>query len=271
MATHLPVVGSSAVNTAFCTSRVDLGHGRHLTLDGNGKITASNGTYTDPRPNALSLRHVDDCPSSTPTCRASCYVHGLKAAVPDQWDMYVQNSRTLRELMAESTWVRRAAAERLGTWIHRNTTEFRWHVSGDVFDLAYAHWIADVARASVHVTQWIYTRSLWAVGVLSGAPNLVTNVSADVNNYRDALATARACGVRLCYMTGGGPLPEGLRPGDVIFPDYAIRPKSHNPPTEHPWWQALTQEQRRMVCPVDAFGAGEHVRCGPCRKCMKHA
>lgn len=46
--------------------------GRRLWFDGNGKITAANGTYEYPAANAFSLVEVDDCPGSTPTCRAAC-------------------------------------------------------------------------------------------------------------------------------------------------------------------------------------------------------
>lgn len=273
---ELVQIGSRAKQTTFCAETVDLGHGYKITIDGNGKITAGNGTYSAPRPNALSLRHVDDCPGSTPVCRASCYVHGLKSAQPDLWGLYADNSATLRRLMQASWRVQDSTAEGLGHWIRNNAAAgFRWHVSGDVFSRAYARWIVQVMRYA-RTPAWIYTRSLWAVALLQEAPTLAVNVSTDRDNYRDAEPVARTTGARLCYMWNGeraaydDALHIDLPPGSVVFPDYPVRPRVSASPTESQAWSDLgVLGWRRMVCPVDAFGASEHVRCGPCKKCLR--
>lgn len=67
---------TSAAATAFCGHKLTipgLDDGHHLWLDGNGKITAGNGTLDDPKPNAFSLVEIEDCPGSTPSCRTACY------------------------------------------------------------------------------------------------------------------------------------------------------------------------------------------------------
>lgn len=278
MSARLPVVGSTAKSTAFVSERLDGLGGLHLYFDGNGKITAGNGTLESPRANAFSLLQISDCPQSTPTCRALCYVHNLEKAAPDIHAMYKHNSETIREILADprlaDDWAMRAAH-----WIEQNASGgFRWHVSGDVFSLAYAAWIADVCRESRSVAHWIYTRSfdhlepLAQVSTLRGG-NLALNLSCDRDNFPAAAIASASHGsdgkvLRLCYLTVDGEVPNGLHADDVIFPDYNLRPRQHATLAESEWWQTLAKHERGMVCPVDAHGKSERARCGPCNRCM---
>ncbi len=165
---------TSAATTAFCAEKVE-GPGGFLWIDGNGKITRSNGTLDNPKPNAFSLVEIEDCPGSTATCREVCYVHGLKKHAPDTHALYVHNSREIRRILSvggfSSEW-----ATVMANWIDRNCRGgFRWHVSGDVFSTQYARWIADVCNRSARVDYWIYTRSFMAVVYLMEARHLVIN------------------------------------------------------------------------------------------------
>ena len=254
--------------TNFIHADVEVSQGVVFCIDGNSKITSSNGTFAEPKPNALSLPHISTCPGSTPACRKSCYVHGLKGAVPELYEAYAQNERALHAcLMSDDSRGHTAAV--LGLWIRNNCPGgFRWHVSGDVISLLHAHWIAEVSRWAKQLC-WIYTRTLEAVPLLQHAPNLVVNVSADVDNYAAALACATKHGARLCYMCQDGHVPADLPPDSVIFPDYALRGRSLIHPTLHGWWQSLPNATRRQVCPADFFGQSEEHRCGTCRKCMQ--
>ncbi len=94
MTAKLPVIaaGSTAATTAFCSARLDgVGHHGeplHLWFDGNGKITAGNGTLKEPRPNAFSLpaagvSGIEHCPQSTPTCRKACLASTHKVLTAD--------------------------------------------------------------------------------------------------------------------------------------------------------------------------------------------
>jgi len=283
MSARLPVVGSTAATTAFCSDRLDGPNGTHLFLDGNGKITAGNGTLAAPKPNALSLLQISDCPGSTPACQRACYVHNLATAQPDLHALYAHNSAELRRILADrelaDAWV-----IVLADWIRQNAYEgFRWHVSGDVFSNEYAEFIADVCRESPDVAHWIYTRSyqflapLAEVCTLRGG-NLALNLSCDRDNYAIMRSVADVYGIdwgdgtrerlRLCYLSVDGKVPDDLLPDDVIFPDYALRPRQFKTLAESPWWQTLEPEQRGLVCPVDAHGKAENRRCGPCNRCM---
>lgn len=279
MATKLPVIGSTAASTAFCSARVDGPGDLHLWMDGNGKITSHNGTLAEPKPNAFSLVQIETCPGSTPTCRKSCYVHNLEAAQKATHDLYRHNTETIAKILADAE-LAAAWASVVGAWISANAPGgFRWHVSGDVYSAAYARWIVQVCNHTAGaVYHWIYTRSFEHVGILMRVStlrggNLAVNLSCDADNFDEAeristkYATAEGA-PRLCYLTTDGSLPATLEDGDVIFPDYNLRPRQFATLAESPWWQGLTPDQRKMVCPVDAHNKSEKNRCGPCTRCL---
>jgi len=287
--TKLPVIGSSAGSTTFCAAKIE-GPGGYLWIDGNQKITAWNGTYEDPKPNAFSLEaqavvnresswHLEagheHCPGSTSVCRASCYVHGLEKHAGETYALYRHNSTEIRRILASSD--RDAWAAVMANWISANAPGgFRWHVSGDVFSQAYAAFIAAVCTRSPDVHHWIYTRSFDMVEPLVDLDNIALNLSCDRENFEAAIAFKQVTETRqlstplqLCFLTDehDASIPE-MPYGSVIFPDYALRGRGLKDPTESAWWQDLTQEQRKMVCPVDFFGKSPASRCGPCRKCL---
>ena len=294
----LPVVGSTASTTQFCATELEGPDGTSLWLDGNQKITAGNGTYDDPMPNAFSLeaQAVHDvergseaesihCPGSTPTCRKSCYVHGLEKHAKTTYELYRHNSTTIRKILASAPLFYHWSVI-MADHISANCKGgFRWHVSGDVFSAEYAQWIAAVCRRSPDVQHWIYTRSfapeilgpLFTVSTVNGG-NLALNLSCDKDNYNAAVLAADYFqntidqeSLRLCYLVEAADpiVPPDLKAStDVIFPDYDLRPRAVEDPTAHPWWASLTLAQRKMVCPVDAFNKSETRRCGPCSRCM---
>jgi hypothetical protein len=276
--THLPLIRPAAIKTTFVHAAVPVGAGLVLHVDGNSKVTAGNGTYDEPRPNALSLPAASvqgqgvHCPQSTPACRESCYVKGLAQHAPELYALYQDNFDTLMHLLVGPVDKRWNAACALAGWIDEHCVGgFRWHVSGDVLNLAHAKFIARVARLSPNVSHWIYTRTLDVVPWLCDAGNLAVNISCDADNYeaaREAYYGVDDQSVRLAYLTVDGTLPSDLPLSSIIFPDYSLRGRSLSDPTSHAWWQGLSQEHRRMVCPTDFFGQSEQHRCGPCRKCL---
>lgn len=283
----LPVVTTSAAATAFCVEKLEGPGGRHLWLDGNDKITAGNGAYGAPKPNAFSLpaQAVEDrdgrgglhCPGSTPICRASCYVDGLAKHAAATYEMYKHNAETIRQIVGspdEGDW-----AIAFARWITEHAAGgFRWHVSGDLYSPEYARFVATVVQFSPTVRHWIYTRSFWLTAVFVGLENLTINYSVDRDNYREALAYVEAhksigAPVRLCYLvTEDGEVPNDLPEGSVLFPDYSLRGARGKTPAEQrassEWYQGLPGSYRRMVCPVDFHGKSEELRCGPCRRCL---
>jgi len=263
--------------TTYVKELINVGDGLSLYVDGNSKITVGNGSYEVPVPNALSLPHISTCPGATEDCMKSCYVYGLQKHAPEVYAEYCKNERVMhRILMSESSMYDTAAA--FAAWIGEHCSDgFRWHVSGDVMNDRHARWIAKVAKFSSNVRHWIYTRTFDVVQDLD-AKNLAVNLSADSRNYRKAKELYDCWpGLRICYLTCDGTVPDDLPSGSVIFPDYDLRArdgedkltgKKLEKMTDHSWWQGLSQEHRRMVCPPDFFGQSERHRCGPCSKCL---
>lgn len=274
-------VRTGAIMTTFIHTRVPLARGLSVVIDGNSKITAGNGAYDAPTPNAFSLpaasvpnRFGDygpPCPGSTPTCRASCYVRGLAKHAPDVYAAYRENAAVLDRFLRntdDSLWLDSASA--LGEWIASNARGgFRWHVSGDVWNGDHAAWIVRVCQQSRDVNHWIYTRTLSVVPILMRAKNLAVNVSGDHDNYADARDCAAQNGARLAYMATDNAVPSDLPPDSIVFPDYPLRGRELAAPTSHPFWQGIDRKTRLQVCPADFFGQSEEHRCGPCSRCMK--
>lgn len=283
----LPIIGSTAATTAFCMERIDGLGGTFLYVDGNAKITAGNGDFANPRPNAFSLpaaavSGMEHCPGSTETCRKACYVGPLSKAQAAIYALYESNATQIREIL-DDTPLANDWAMRMATWITQHAAGgFRWHVSGDVYSSAYAEWIADVCRESPTVRHWIYTRSFDFLAPLvevstNNGGNLAINLSADADNVVTASRVAQWYAVngsqplRLAYLTVDGTVPADLVGTDVIFPDYQLRPRAAASLKDSEFWQSLTPEQRAMTCPVDAHGKSEKNRCGleRCDRCMK--
>lgn len=255
--------------TKFALSSLRVG-AYEFWFDGNGKITWDNGTFEQPTANAFSLVQVEDCPGATTVCKEHCYVHRLEEAEPEVHAKYRHNSKEIRRVIE----ARRIglAANAFAIWAMENAHHgFRWHVSGDIFSLAYAEFIASVCVLAPVVPFWIYTRSFQYLEPILNIANLVVNLSADADNYAEAMAMHKAHGLRICYMTVDGALPEDLPAGSVIFPSHQLRGRDLPKPTDAPWWQGLAHDQKKMVCPPDFFGQSEALRCGPCKKCLVHS
>lgn len=262
------MAGTSVAETQFCLAKIEY-NDQYLWIDGNQKITAGNGDYENPMPNAFSIVQIEDCPFSTPTCRSTCYVHNLGKFANPTHQKYRHNSETIREILSGPTDHYVSWGDVMANWISKNAYGgFRWHVSGDVFSDLYARFIAEVCCRSGDVRHWIYTRSFPYVRLLAKANNLEINLSADKDNYDEAMKLNKKFGWRICYLTIDGSLPEDLPKGSVIFPDYSLRAKD-TPLKDHAWWNSLSKAYRKMVCPVDMFGKSTNVRCGVCKKCLR--
>ena len=254
------------MNTKFALNSLQVG-AYEFWLDGNGKITWDNGTFDEPAANAFSLVQVEDCPGATTVCKEDCYVHRLEEAEPEVHAKYRHNSREIRRVLDARQTGKVVIA--FAVWIKANAPHgFRWHVSGDIFSMAYADFIGLVCFYAPKVPFWIYTRSFQYLQPILNIPNLVVNLSADADNYAQARAAHEAYGLRICYMTVDGALSDDLPAGSVIFPSHQLRGRDLPKPTDAPWWQGLTHDQKKMVCPPDFFGQSEKLRCGPCKKCL---
>lgn len=277
---------TTAAQTKFCAEKIESLDGLYIWVDGNGKITAGRGSLLAPKSNAFSLVQIETCPMRTPSCERGCYVHNLEREAPNTHALYRHNTDTIRRALdfmpeGEVSLKGERLANALIGWITENCSgqDFRWHVSGDVFSASYAAWVRGVVADTPDVRHWIYTRSFHLTDPLLRLPNLELNLSADRDNLWLARRYHAQTGKRICYFASGDEASgseldnnellarlESLPDGSVIFPDYPLRGKGPGS-----LWEMLGTEghrERKMLCPVDAFGKSETNRCGPCRRCM---
>lgn len=262
------------MSTKFALAKLDMtaSDGSPFTFyfDGNGKITRENSSFDGPVPNAFSLVQVQDCPFATPLCKSVCYVHKLEKAEEEVHAAYKHNSVTIRKVLERKIlfW---DAVLAFSDWIQKHCPRgFRWHVSGDIISEKHALFIGEVCKNTPSVPFWIYTRSFAYLQpfIHPRLENLIINLSADKDNYQQALLMHRDFGLRICYLTVAGEVPNDLPDDSVIFPSYELRGRDLHSPKEAPWWKSLNPRQRKMVCPPDFFGQSEKLRCGPCKKCL---
>lgn len=255
-------------DTVYVKTKVQLLDNISIYIDGNSKITFSNGTFDSPKPNAFSLPHIVCCPNATPTCKKSCYVHDLKVYAPEIYKEYTNNKTILDQILSDENLVQKTAVA-LGTWISENCKGgFRWHVSGDITCKEHARWINLVCLFSSNVQHFIYTRTFDTVRLLM-ADNLHVHLSADKDNFVEAMNCKRLntnVYTQMCYLAQDNNIPE-LPDKSIIFPDYVCRGRDLNDPLTSPWWKNLTQNQKKMTCPADFFGQSDKHRCGVCKKC----
>ncbi|MBI2046302.1 MAG: hypothetical protein HYT28_02690 [Parcubacteria group bacterium] len=263
-----------ANQTKFVLSSLEVayqygGRERVFWFDGNGKITAENGSFERPSANAFSLLHKTDCPHKTPICESVCYVNRLEDAEPEMYRMYRRNSAAIHQVLScgyETAITILAFVEWIASRCKRGG--FRWHVSGDIFSMEYAWFIRAVVIRTPDVRHWIYTRSFHFSETLHGLRNIAVNLSADRDNFNEAMTCHNQFGFRICFMATEGDVIPDLPKGSVIFPSHELRGRDLEQPTDAPWWKSLSLKQKHMVCPPDFFGQSEALRCGPCKKCL---
>lgn len=66
------------------------------------------------------------------------------------------------------------------------TPVYRWHWDGDIPTVAYAHALRTAAQQHPDMPMWLYTRSLFAIPILTEVEHLVVYVSADRGNLPQA-------------------------------------------------------------------------------------
>lgn len=157
--------------------------------------------------------HGGSCASTTQAC-ISCY-----AASMERYDavarMVAENLASVRHVAAHGT---HALALWLAALVDLSADEqraqgvkvptFRWHSDGDLGALVgtdldrriYPRAIRAAAKMTPNVQQWLYTREMWAIPYLSGAPNLAVLISADEHNLDRAHRTAQRHRVPLALL-----------------------------------------------------------------------
>ena len=163
----------------------------------NGKTPTIANTFGLPSGTAYS------CPGATSVCEKICYAgklekvyKGVKAVLINNWDLL----RNADELEMEIL-IYQMIQEFEKDCDKRNAEKlFRIHWDGDFFSEEYTKAWKNVIKAFPQIQFWVYTRSDFAIPILSDVDNLALYFSTDDDNWQLAEKLKVDTGVKLAYL-----------------------------------------------------------------------
>jgi hypothetical protein len=163
----------------------------------NGKTPTIANTFGLPSGKAYS------CPGATSVCEKICYAgklekvfKGVKAVLLTNWEQLKDASQEQMEALLYQMIDEfdkdcdKRNAERL----------FRIHWDGDFFSDTYTVAWSNVIKAFPKIQFWVYTRSDFAIPILTGIDNLALYFSTDDDNWQLASELKKSTGVKLAYL-----------------------------------------------------------------------
>jgi hypothetical protein len=163
----------------------------------NGKSPTIANTFGLPSGKAFS------CPGATSVCEKICYAgklekiyKGVKDVLLTNWDLL----RNADQLEMEALLFQ--MIDEFDKDCNKRNAEklFRIHWDGDFFNETYTHAWKNVILAFPSIQFWVYTRSDFAVPILSDVSNLSLYFSTDDDNWQLASELKKANGVKLAYL-----------------------------------------------------------------------
>jgi len=208
----------------------------------SGKQARIANTFGLPAGQAFS------CPGATSVCTTICYAGKLekvftsvRTVLNHNWDLLRDaDYGTMVSLLSPmiDDFVKDCEkwdAEKL----------FRIHWDGDFFNETYTEAWRDVILAYPDVQFWVYTRSDFAIPILTGTPNLGLYFSADNANLELAIGLKKTYGVNLAY------LADTFEVGQAVMKEATGRPGAKCP------------ENKRAIPLISTEGSA-CVRCTLC-------
>jgi hypothetical protein len=163
----------------------------------NGKTPLIANTFGLPSGKAFS------CPGATSVCEKICYAgklekvyKGVKNVLLTNWEQLkdasqIQMEALLYQMIDEfDKDCDKRKADKL----------FRIHWDGDFFNETYTHAWKNVIKAWPSIQFWVYTRSDFAIPILTGIENLSLYFSTDDDNWQLASQLKKDNGVKLAYL-----------------------------------------------------------------------
>jgi hypothetical protein len=163
----------------------------------NGKTATISNTFGLPSGKSYS------CPGATSVCEKVCYAGKLEKIYKGVKDVLLNNWDLLRN--ADQLEMEALLFQMIDEFdkdcVKRNAEKlFRIHWDGDFFNETYAHAWKNVILAFPAIQFWVYTRSDFAVPILTGIENLSLYFSTDDDNWQLASQLKETNGVKLAYL-----------------------------------------------------------------------
>lgn len=163
----------------------------------NGKTPTIANTFGLPSGKAYS------CPGATSVCEKICYAGKLEKVFKGVKDVLLTNWEQLKD----------ANQNQMEALIYQMIDEFekdcdkknakklfRIHWDGDFFSDTYTMAWKNIILAFPQIQFWVYTRSDFAVPILTGIDNLALYFSTDDDNWQLASELKKTNGVKLAYL-----------------------------------------------------------------------
>jgi hypothetical protein len=229
------------------------------------------------------------CPCAT-TSEGGCWSIKPGRKLPDCYVANVINIyKGVRDVLAHNTRLLKSASEaRMVTLLSSefkrfkdaeakrakhglpNSTDYRLHWSGDIFNETYARAIAAAIKEHPDLNFWCYTRSFFAVKYLADIPNLNLYLSLDPVNIHAGLSVfneykRETNNLQICYMSPINNFQEHVPRADTILQqENELRGLMGDPvkPNRIP-------KRTLMSCPVDTGNMALENGCAKCTNCLK--
>lgn len=163
----------------------------------NGKTPTIANTFGLPSGKAYS------CPGATSVCEKICYAGKLEKIYKGVKDVLLNNWELLKnaDQLEMEALLYQMIDEFDKDCVKRNAEKlFRIHWDGDFFNEAYTHAWKNVIKAWPNIQFWVYTRSDFAVPILTGVDNLALYFSTDDDNWELGAKLKETNGVKLAYL-----------------------------------------------------------------------
>ena len=163
----------------------------------NGKTPTIANTFGLPSGKAYS------CPGATSVCEKICYAGKLEKVYKGVKDVLLNNWEQLRnaDQLEMEALLYQMIDEFDKDCVKRNAEKlFRIHWDGDFFNETYTYAWRNVIKAFPAIQFWVYTRSDFAVPILSDVDNLSLYFSTDDDNWQLASELKKTNGVKLAYL-----------------------------------------------------------------------
>lgn len=163
----------------------------------NGKTPTIANTFGLPSGKAYS------CPGATSVCEKICYAGKLEKVYKGVKDVLLNNWNLLKDAsqLDMENMLFQMIAEFDRDCVKRNAEKlFRIHWDGDFFNETYTRAWKNVIKSFPQIQFWVYTRSAFAVPILSNVDNLSLYFSTDDDNWQLASELKEEHDVKLAYL-----------------------------------------------------------------------
>lgn len=185
----LPASAPAKINKARKPESTD-----KITFSDDLKISSGNKKTGA----SLSIPEGTTCPGQTESCSSACYVKFGRMSLPVVRNRRQTNLRAILRAIKENR-LPELLVDAINKSDAKKTGSLRIHDSGDFFSPAYCKGWIPAIKALPGIKFWAYSRSFTVPTILpglialSGLPNCKIWLSADRDNWKEALETFQAC------------------------------------------------------------------------------